>query len=51
MRLVFKDNKAVGEGARGKTIRPLLRDVAVAADGSIWVVTDAGQLNRLTPKI
>ena len=50
MRLVFKDNKVVGEERVVKQLGRV-RDVAVAADGSIWVVTDAGQLNRLTPKI
>ncbi|HMW72049.1 MAG TPA: PQQ-dependent sugar dehydrogenase, partial [Cellvibrionaceae bacterium] len=49
VRLVFKDNKVVGEERVAKQLGRV-RDLDVAEDGSIWVITDSGQLNRLTPK-
>jgi glucose/arabinose dehydrogenase len=49
VRLVFKDNKVVGEERVVKELGRV-RDLDVAADGSIWVISDSGQLNRLTPK-
>lgn len=50
VRLILKDNKVVGEERVVKQLGRV-RDVDIAADGSIWVITDPGQLNRLTPKL
>jgi aldose sugar dehydrogenase len=49
VRLMFNGNRVVGEerlvGNLGR-----VRDVAEASDGALWVITDSGQLVRLTPQ-
>lgn len=49
VRLILQDNKVIGE-ERIATQLGQIRDVDLASDGAIWVISDSGQLNRLTPK-
>lgn len=49
VRLIFQNNKVIGE-ERLVSQLGRIRDVDIATDGSIWVIGDNGQLNRLMPK-
>lgn len=50
VRLIFQDNKVIGEE---RVVAQLgrIRDVDLASDGALWVISDSGQLNRLIPKL
>ena len=47
-RLVFKDNKVVGEERLLEDQNERIRDIEEASDGSLYVVTDSGKLFRIS---
>ncbi|MEY4590815.1 MAG: hypothetical protein RL497_2891 [Pseudomonadota bacterium] len=52
VRLVFAkaENKVIAEERLVPELEQV-RDVDIARDGAVWVITDKGQLNRLTPAL
>ncbi|HZV63200.1 MAG TPA: PQQ-dependent sugar dehydrogenase [Methylophilaceae bacterium] len=50
VRLVIEDNRVVGEEHLLKDRGQRIRDVREGADGALYLVTDGGQLLKLSPK-
>jgi glucose/arabinose dehydrogenase len=49
-RLTIKDGRVIDEEPLLTGLNDRIRDVRIAADGAVYVLTDSGKLLKLTPK-